>query len=195
MAKSKGGVHKAAATGGKTAASASAASAASATAAAWVRLGLRVSSAEQKAEFLRILGVALSAGCRRGKEVVVGINAVSALLDQKNLAVLCVGRDALPCIHNHLVDAAHLQHVPIVIFPKLTEDLAKAVSVPRASCLGIPKQPKQPQPGDEKVEDEATETNKEASLDALKDLLFDHAAQAQAQAQAQAASAKKGTSR
>ena len=192
MAKSKGGVHKAAATGGKAAVSASA------SAAAWVRLGLRVSSAEQKAEFLRILGVALSAGCRRGKEVVVGINAVSALLDQKNLAVLCVGRDALPCIHNHLVDAAHLQHVPIVIFPKLTEDLAKAVSVPRASCLGIPKQPKQPkqpQPGDEKVEDEAIEANKEASLDALKDLLFDHAAQAQAQAQAQATSAKKGTSR
>jgi ribosomal protein L7Ae-like RNA K-turn-binding protein len=149
---------------------------------------MRVSSAEQKAEFLRILGVALSAGCKRGKEVVVGINAVSTLLDHKNLAVLCVGRDALPCIHNHLVDAAHLQHVPVVIFPKLTEELAKAVSVPRVSCLGIPKQPKQPSlapsTGEEKEEDEAFEANKEASLDALKDLLLEHAAQAQAAAQA-----------
>jgi len=183
MAKSKGGVHKAAAAGHKATDAQSGAS----SSAAWVRLGMRVSSAEQKAEFLRILGVALSTGCKRGKEVVVGINAVSALLDQKNLAVLCVGRDALPCIHNHLVDAAHLQHVPVVIFPKLTEDLAKAVSVPRVSCLGIPKQPKQPKqpkPGEEKEEDEAAEANKEASLDALKDLLLEHAAQAQAAAQA-----------
>lgn len=104
----------------------------------WSRLGLRVSSAEHKISFLSILSTALSSGCKRGRDFILGTNSISKHLEDRNLAVLCIAKDSHPCLHNHLVEAAHALNVPIIIFPKLVDNLSLLLKVKRVSCLGMP---------------------------------------------------------
>lgn len=104
----------------------------------WTRLGVRVSSADSKELFLTHLRQSLSSGCQLGRDFVAGTNGVSKLLEMRNAAVLCVARDAPPCLHNHLVDAAHLQGVPVVVLPKLIQPLGAALGIKRAASFAVP---------------------------------------------------------
>ena len=104
----------------------------------WTRLGVRVSSAESKELFLTHLRHSLLSGCQLGRDFVAGTNGVSKLLELRNAAVLCVARDAPPCLHNHLVDAAHLRGVPVVVLPKLMLPLGAALGIKRAAAFAVP---------------------------------------------------------
>lgn len=110
----------------------------SASTCSWTRLGVRVSSADNKDVFLDHLRHALDAGCRLGVDFFAGTNDAAKLLEARNAAVLCVARDAPSGLHNHLVDAAHLLRVPVVVLPKLTLPLAATLGIKRASCFAVP---------------------------------------------------------
>lgn len=104
----------------------------------WSRLGLRVVPAEAKTQLLVSLGGALTAGCKLGRDFVTGSNSVSKLLESGNLSSVCVARDAPYQLHNHIVEAALARGVPVVILPKLVEELAALLKLKSATCLGIP---------------------------------------------------------
>ena len=134
----------------------------------WSRLGLRVSPAETKADFLAALERALAAGCRLGQDFVAGINSVSRLLERGELLVLCIAREASPQLHNHIVEAVQARRVPVVIFPKLGDELSKALKIKSASCFGIPTR------FDAKIEQGGEEDAlllREGARDALSELL------------------------
>ena len=138
----------------------------------WNWLGLRVSPAESKAAFLTSLASALTAGCRLGQDFLVGPNSVGKLLDGNNLAAVCVAKDAPANLHNHIVEAARARGVPVVVFPKLSQELSAALKIKSASCLGIPSRRVVALAAAETTDEAGQLLVRDAARDALCDLLL-----------------------
>jgi len=138
----------------------------------WSWLGLRVSPAESKAAFLTSLASALTAGCRLGQDFLVGPNSVGKLLDGNNLAAVCVAKDAPANLHNHIVEAARARGVPVVVFPKLSQELSAALKIKSASCLGIPSRRVVALAAAETADEAGQLLVRDAARDALCDLLL-----------------------
>ena len=105
----------------------------------FVRMNVRVSTAEAKESMLVRLKLALKTGAKLGSDFIVGSNSISKLLEKGNASIICIARDGPPALHNHLVESARLRRVAIVVLPQLTTALAAVFSLKRATCFAIPK--------------------------------------------------------
>lgn len=84
-----------------------------------------------------IAGVGDDTVRRKRAQLVVGMNAVTRLLEQGALQVglLCTSSPKLLC--QHLVTLAATRKVPFATLPNLSEVVAKLLGIKRAMCIGL----------------------------------------------------------
>jgi hypothetical protein len=73
-----------------------------------------------------------------------GSNSVSRQFERKNVAVLVIFRESHNCLQSHLVEAAIIQHVPILVLPKCSDEFAQLLKFKRMSCFAVPCRPLRP---------------------------------------------------
>ena len=76
-------------------------------------------------------------GGKVGREIIAGANSVIRLVEKGAAAVICICRDSNHSLTDHIVEAARLRHVPIVILPKSAQELAAILRIKRISCFAI----------------------------------------------------------
>lgn len=104
---------------------------------AWNRFNLKVISAESKDIIFVKISKALSTGATIGRDIFVGANSVTRLLEKNRAAVVAVCRDSNHNLTDHIIEAARLRNVPIVILPKSSQELASLLKIKRVSCFAI----------------------------------------------------------
>ena len=104
---------------------------------AWNRLNLKVVSSESKDLLFVKIAKALNTGAILGRDIIAGANSVTRLLENDRAAVIAVCRDSSHSITNHVVEAAKLRKIPIVILPRCVQDLATLLNLKRISCFAI----------------------------------------------------------
>lgn len=103
-----------------------------------------------------------------------GTNCAMKALERDSCRLVVVCRDAPDVLHNHVVEAAHMRGVPVVVLPKSSLVLSKPLGVKRISCIAFLVQPAE----------QATADSLEMQLSAIQDQIcesmFSHAAAAAA---------------
>jgi ribosomal protein L7Ae-like RNA K-turn-binding protein len=85
---------------------------------------------------------AVNTGAKVGRDIIVGPNSVSRLLEKNLAAVIAICRDSNHNLTDHIVEAAIIKHVPIIILPKSIEELASILKLKRISCFAVSIEPK-----------------------------------------------------
>lgn len=104
---------------------------------AWARFSLKVIPSESKDVILSKISRVAELGAKVGREIVAGSNSVVRLIENGTAAVICICRDSNHSLTDHIVEAARLRHVPIVILPKSAQELASVLHIKRISCFAI----------------------------------------------------------
>ena len=104
---------------------------------AWNRLNLKVISSESKDILFGKIAKAVNTGAILGRDIIAGANSVTRLLERDRAAVIAVCRDSSHSITDHIVEAAKLRKVPIVILPRCVQELATLLNLKRISCFAI----------------------------------------------------------
>ena len=90
---------------------------------AWCRFNMRVASAETKDMLFLKIAKSLDTGAKLGKDIFVGSNSVARLLERNHAAVIAVCRDSNHNLTDHIIEAAKLKSVPVLVLPKCTYEL------------------------------------------------------------------------
>ena len=104
---------------------------------AWARFSLKVIPSESKDVVLSKISRVVELGAKVGREIVAGSNSVVRLIENGAAAVICICRDSNHSLTDHVVEAARLRHIPIVILPKSAQELAIVLHIKRISCFAI----------------------------------------------------------
>ena len=104
---------------------------------AWARFSLKVIPSESKDVILSKISRIVQLGAKVGREIVAGSNSIVRLIENGTAAVICICRDSNHSLTDHIVEAARLRHVPIVILPKSAHELASVLHIKRVSCFAI----------------------------------------------------------
>ena len=103
----------------------------------------RVLCSEVKQMVLNKVKICVSNGVKVGNQqysIIVGPNSVMKLVENNNAAVIVICRDSDAVLHNHLIEAARIRHIPVVILPSCAQQLGHMLNVKRISCFAL-KQP------------------------------------------------------
>ena len=121
--------------------------------------GVRVSMAENKPLLISRLLELKTVGLQVGVDLLVGVNSVTRLLEQTRMnslsrntsltatttaiynntgIVVCLARDVQPAnLHRHIIDICKIRKVPLVIIPRLSQDLVNALNIRSATCFAV----------------------------------------------------------
>jgi ribosomal protein L7Ae-like RNA K-turn-binding protein len=103
----------------------------------WNRFNLKVISSESKEKiFIKIIH-AIKSGAKLGRDLIVGSNSISRLIERNHAAVIAICRDSNHTVTDHIVEAARLKHVSVIILPKCVDELAFLLSLKRVNCFAI----------------------------------------------------------
>ena len=135
----------------------------------WLKYNYKVISSDSKDDIMKSLSLCLIRGARIGKQIFAGSNTISKLLETSRAGVIVICRDSNHVLHDHLVDAARLKQVPIIIFPKSSEELAKMFKFKRISCFALLKENndidnQSPQKVEDDVDCDTVEDNVNSSM-------------------------------
>jgi ribosomal protein L7Ae-like RNA K-turn-binding protein len=103
----------------------------------WNRFNLKVISSESKEKIFMKITLAVKAGAKLGRDLIVGSNSISRLIERNHAAVIAICRDSNHTVTDHIVEAARLKHIPVIILPKCIEELALLLSLNRVNCFAI----------------------------------------------------------
>lgn len=107
---------------------------------AWIRFNLKVIPSESKDIIFQKISRAIGTGAKVGSDIIVGANSISRYLERNVIAAVAVCRDSNHILTDHIIEAARLRRVPIVILPKSVQELASLLRLKSISCLAIKKQ-------------------------------------------------------
>lgn len=107
---------------------------------AWIRFNLKVIPSESKDVIFQKITRAINVGAKVGIDFIVGGNSVSRFLERDFLAAIAVCRDSNHILTDHIIEAARIRRVPIVILPRSVQELASLLQLKSISCLAIKKQ-------------------------------------------------------
>jgi hypothetical protein len=107
---------------------------------AWTRFNLNVVPAESKNVIFQKITRAINTGAKVGIDFIVGANSISRFLERDFIAAIAVCRDSNHILTDHIIEAARIRRVPIVILPRSVHELASLLQLKSISCLGIKKQ-------------------------------------------------------
>ena len=99
----------------------------------------RVIDADLKSIILKRIQDAFQLGARTGykQQFFVGANSISKQLELGTVAVIAIARDSNILLHQHVVEAATLRHVPVCFLPRCSEELATTFKIRRCSCFAV----------------------------------------------------------
>ena len=101
----------------------------------------RVLSSEVKQIVLNKVKICVSNGVKIGNQhqysIIVGPNSVMKLVEHNLAAVIVICRDSDASLHNHLIEAARIRHIPLVILPSCAQQLGHLLNVKRISCFAL----------------------------------------------------------
>lgn len=100
----------------------------------------------------------------------VGTNGATKALEQGRCRVLVISRDAPDILHNHVVEAANIKRTAVVVMPKSSISIGKALAVKRASCIALLSQQPAAEPAESSVSMQLS-----AIHDEICDVLLRHA--------------------
>lgn len=106
---------------------------------AWIRFNLKVIPSESKIVILQKITRALSVGAKVGIDFIVGANSISRFLERNFIAAIAICRDSNHILTDHIIEAARIRRVPIVILPRSVQELASLLQLKSISCLAIKK--------------------------------------------------------
>ena len=98
---------------------------------------MRIASAETKDMLFLKIAKSLDTGAKLGKDIFVGSNSVARLLERNHAAVIAVCRDSNHNLTDHIIEAAKLKSVPVLILPKCIDELVSLLKLKSVSCFGI----------------------------------------------------------
>jgi ribosomal protein L7Ae-like RNA K-turn-binding protein len=103
------------------------------------RLGTVCVSAGTKEEIFQTLRYLLTLlpPAERKQYIHLGSNNVMKSLERNRCAGVIVCRDAPSILSIHIIEAASLKGIPIVLLPRATADVASLFSIKSASVIGI----------------------------------------------------------
>ena len=103
----------------------------------WVRFNLKVVPSETKDAIFKKISRSILHGAKVGKEIIVGANSICRLFESGRVAIVAVCRDSNHCLTDHVIEAARIRRVPIVILPKAALELALLLRLKRISCFAL----------------------------------------------------------
>jgi ribosomal protein L7Ae-like RNA K-turn-binding protein len=107
---------------------------------AWRRLGTPCLEAGFKgavyAAVTSVLEAESSTGCSL-PHLRMGPNSVMKLIEKGICRSVVVCRDSPPALHDHLIEAAYLRQLPIVMVPKAVAELSAIFGVKSISCFAV----------------------------------------------------------
>lgn len=103
----------------------------------WIRLNLKVVSSETKDAIFKKISRSILHGAKVGREIIVGANSICRLFESGRVAIVAVCRDSNHCLTDHVIEAARIRRVPIVILPKAALELALLLRLKRISCFAL----------------------------------------------------------
>jgi hypothetical protein len=107
---------------------------------AWIRFNLKVIPSESKNAIFQKITRAMNTGAKVGIDFIVGANSISRFLERDFIAAITVCRDSNHILTDHIIEAARIRRVPIVILPRSVKELASLLQLKSISCLAIKKQ-------------------------------------------------------
>jgi ribosomal protein L30E len=107
---------------------------------AWIRFNLKVIPSESKNVIFQKITRAMNTGAKVGIDFIVGANSITRFLERDFIAAIAVCRDSNHILTDHIIEAARLRRVPIVILPRSVQELASLLQLKSISCLAIKKQ-------------------------------------------------------
>ena len=103
----------------------------------WIRFNLKVIPSETKDVVFKKISRSILNGAKVGKEIIVGANSICRLFEIGRVAIVAVCRDSNHVLTDHVIEAARIRHVPIVILPKASAELASLLQLKRISCFAL----------------------------------------------------------
>lgn len=103
----------------------------------WIRFNLKVVPSETKDAIFKKISRSILHGAKVGKEIIVGANSICRLFESGKVAIVAVCRDSNHCLTDHVIEAARIRRVPIVILPKAALELALLLRLKRISCFAL----------------------------------------------------------
>lgn len=103
----------------------------------WIRFNLKVIPSETKDAIFKKISRSILNGAKVGKEIIVGANSICRLFESGRVAIVAVCRDSNHVLTDHVIEAARIRHVPIVILPKAAAELASLLQLKRISCFAL----------------------------------------------------------
>lgn len=103
----------------------------------WIRFNLKVIQSETKDAIFKKISRSILNGAKVGKEIIVGANSICRLFESGRVAIVAVCRDSNHVLTDHVIEAARIRHVPIVILPKAAAELASLLQLKRISCFAL----------------------------------------------------------
>ena len=88
----------------------------------WIRFNLKVIPSETKEIVFKKISRSILNGAKVGKEIIVGANSICRLFEIGRVAIVAVCRDSNHVLTDHVIEAARIRHVPIVILPKASAE-------------------------------------------------------------------------
>ena len=134
----------------------------------------RVMSSEVKLLVLNKVKICVSNGVKVGNQpysIIVGPNSVMKLVEHNHAAIIVFCRDSDAVLHHHLIEAARIRHIPVIILPSCAQQLGQLLKVKRISCFAL-KLPSPPTTTSTTREMGDEEMRMEVSIDDLRDTLL-----------------------
>lgn len=103
----------------------------------WNRFNLKVASSESKEKIFAKIVHAVDTGAKLGRDLIIGSNSISRLIERNHAAVIAICRDSNHTVTDHIVEAARLKHIPVIILPKCIDELASLLKLKRVNCFAI----------------------------------------------------------
>jgi hypothetical protein len=109
-----------------------------ATAPLWSKMGLRVISMDETAQYMQALKSCQKVGCTKGKHFFVGFNEVIRRIERGEVGSVALVKSGPTLLLNHVLEAAVLRGISIVMLPAdSAATLSVHMSVSKLTVLGI----------------------------------------------------------
>jgi ribosomal protein L7Ae-like RNA K-turn-binding protein len=141
----------------------------------------RILSSSDKDECLRRLRSCIDLGLlgSHAGMVKLGFNAVMKAVERSRATIICGFRDSPAILVNALFDSARYRGVPLVVFPKCSQEFAALLGVKKLSCFAFttidPLDPDLKRHSDDSARGDGSDIVLEGQIDALRELLLERA--------------------
>jgi len=101
------------------------------------KFNVRCISTSQKENVMSRLEAFIKCGGNVRRDLTIGVNAVSRLVETGCASAVCLTRDSPQNLFVYLVEACVVREVPVLLLPSSSKALADMFSLKKASCFGI----------------------------------------------------------